>query len=57
MDSVNQRSKSDKNLKHNDYDMFEFRAQNHKISNHYVFQTRGNFKMDDLKSQTVILIT
>ena len=28
MDSVNQRSKSDKNLKHNDYDMFVFSLTN-----------------------------
>ena len=55
INSAMRREKSDKNLLHEDYDMFHFRTTK-KITNYYVFQTqRTNFA--DLKSEAVILIS
>jgi len=49
------RAKSDRNILHQDYDLFHFRTMN-KITNYYVFQTQ-NSNLTDLKSEAVILIS
>ena len=55
INSVMKRAKSDKNLMHEDYDMFHFRTMK-KITNYYVFQTQSS-KFTELKSEAVILIS
>ena len=55
INSAMKRVKSDKNLLHENYDMFHFRTTK-KITNYYVFQTEStNFTV--LKSEAVILIS
>ena len=57
MDSVTPRSNGVNGaFSHADYDMFQFTSAQ-QISNHYVFQTRGQFNISDLKSKTVILFS
>ena len=55
INSAMKRVKSDKNLLHEDYDMFHFRTTK-KITNHYVFQTQST-NLSVLKSEAVILIS
>ena len=55
INSAMTRAKSDKNIVHEDYDMFHFRTMN-KITNYYVFQTQST-NFNDLKSEAVILIS
>ena len=55
INSAMKRANSDKNLLHEDYDMFHFRITE-QITHYYVFQTQST-NLNDLKSEAVILIS
>ena len=54
MDVVGKKVESSK--KFQNYNLFEFKTTK-SIRHHYIFKTSGNFNIEQLKSQTIILIS